>query len=108
MRRDRQAAAIHRNAVADLDFLCDTRRDDLKLRASIDRGDLDDSADFFNQTGKHKISCLRFLSAEPLIQHDPEPHPVKCSTVVRRLAAQKFILIFRSEQRRSPHARLRL
>ena len=58
MGRDRQAAAIDRNAVADLDFLCDTRRDDLKLRAPISRVDPEDAADFFNQTGKHDFAMV--------------------------------------------------
>ena len=55
MRRDREAAAIHRDAVADPDFLCDERRDDLKLRAPIGRMDPEDAADFFDQTGKHEL-----------------------------------------------------
>ena len=55
MRRDRQAAAIHRDAVADPDFLCDKGRDDLKLRPPLGRGEPQDTADFFNQTGKHEL-----------------------------------------------------
>ena len=47
---------LDRDAVADLDFLCDTRGDDLQLRAPISRADLEDAADFFNQTGKHNLS----------------------------------------------------
>src|ERR1700681_402733 len=67
MARDRQAAAIDRNAVADLDFLCDTRRDDLKLRAPIRHVDLEDAADFFNQTGKHNLlPALLLLSVKQL------------------------------------------
>ena len=56
MRRDRQAAAIHRDAVAHLNFVCDAGRDDLKLRALVGRGDPEDTADFFNQTGKHDLA----------------------------------------------------
>ena len=46
--RDGQATAIHRNAVADLDFPCGKRRDDPKLRTAISRMDFEDGADFFN------------------------------------------------------------
>lgn len=59
MGRDRQAAAIDRNAVADLDFLCDTRRNDLKLRTPITRVDPEDIADFFNQTREHELIVHR-------------------------------------------------
>src|SRR5438034_276080 len=52
MGHHREAATIDRNAVAYLDFLCYTRRDDLELRAPISPVDPDDAADFFNQTGK--------------------------------------------------------
>ncbi len=55
MRRDRQAAAVHRDAVADPDFRCDQRCDNLKLRAPIGRGEPQDTADFFDQTGKHEL-----------------------------------------------------
>src|SRR6266478_5645135 len=57
----REAATIDRNAVAYLDFLCHTRRDDLELRAPISPVDPDDAADFFNQTGKHNLCRRLFL-----------------------------------------------
>src|SRR5438552_2263507 len=61
MGHHREAATIDRNAVAYLDFLCYTRRDDLELRAPISPVDPDDAADFFNQTGKHNLCRRLFL-----------------------------------------------
>ena len=54
MSRDRQAAPVYRDAVADVDCLCDTWCDDLKLRAPGSGMNSEDAADFFNQTGKHE------------------------------------------------------
>ena len=59
----REAATIDGNAVAYLDFLCYSWRDDLELRgAPISPVDPDDTADFFNQTGKHNLCRRLFCS----------------------------------------------
>jgi hypothetical protein len=59
MGRDREAATVHGDAVADLDSLGDKRRDDLKLRTPIRRLDSEDAADFFDQAGKHELIVHR-------------------------------------------------
>src|SRR5436190_13607742 len=61
MGHDRQAATIDRYAVAHLDSLGNSRRDDLKLGAPAGPMDSDDAADFFNQTGKHNLRRRLFL-----------------------------------------------
>jgi hypothetical protein len=71
--RDRQAAAIDRNTVSNLDFLCDTRCDDLKLRASSSRVDPEEAADFFNETGKHELVVHRLTQIRAGFLWEPSP-----------------------------------
>ncbi len=54
MSRDRQAAPVYGDAVADVSLLCDTWCGDPKLRAPVGWMNSENAADFFNQTGKHE------------------------------------------------------
>jgi hypothetical protein len=71
---DRQAATVHRDAVADLDSLCDKRGANFELRAPISCMNPEDTADFFNQAGKHELIVHRltqipadFVRQSPLL-----------------------------------------
>jgi hypothetical protein len=56
---DSKAATIHRDAVADLESIRDKWRDDQKLGAAINRVEPEDTADFFDQAGKHELIVHR-------------------------------------------------
>lgn len=59
VRRNREAATVHRDAIARAHLRPDARRSDLQLGAALSRANPEHGADFFDEAGEHDSSFCR-------------------------------------------------